>query len=92
MDAAVHYRVRHDRVDKQGRVTIRYLSRLRHIGLGRANAGVPVRLLVANKHVRVIREDGSLLRELVLDPGRDYQPQEPAQIGHYHLRQTGTMT
>ncbi len=92
VDAAVHYRVRHDRVDKQGRVTIRYLSRLRHIGLGRANAGVPVRLLVANKHVRVIREDGSLLRELVLDPGRDYQPQEPAQIGHYHLRQTGTMT
>jgi len=91
-DPAVHYRVRHDRVDKQGRVTIRYLSRLRHIGLGRAHAGVPVRLLVANKHVRVIREDGSLLRELVLDPGRDYQPQESAQIGHYHLRQTGTMT
>jgi len=92
LDAAVHYRVRHDRVDQQGRVTLRYLSRLRHIGLGRAHAGVPVRLLVANKHVRVIREDGSLLRELDLDPGRDYQPQKPAQIGHYHLRQTGTMT
>ncbi|HVD03849.1 MAG TPA: IS481 family transposase, partial [Candidatus Dormibacteraeota bacterium] len=82
LDAAVHYRVRHDRVDQQGRVTLRYLSRLRHIGLGRAHAGVPVRLLVANKHVRVIREDGSLLRELDLDPGRDYQPQKPAQIGH----------
>ena len=91
-DPAGHYRVRHDRVDKGGRVTIRYLSRLRHIGLGRAYAGVPVRLLVANKHVRVIREDGSLLRELVLDPGRDYQPQQPAQIGHYDVRQTGTMT
>ncbi len=72
-DAPVHYRVRHDRVDNQGRVTLRYLSRLRHICLGRAYAGVPVRLLVANKHVRVIREDGSLLRELVLDPDRDYQ-------------------
>src|SRR5438132_1586201 len=29
-----HYRVRHDRVDKHGRVTLRYLSRLHHIGPG----------------------------------------------------------
>ena len=69
-----HFRVRHDRVDKAGRVTLRYLSRLHHIGLGRAHIGEPVRLLVANKHVRVIREDGSLIRELTLDPSRDYQP------------------
>lgn len=58
------------KVDKAGRVTLRYLSRLHHIGVGRAHFGEPVRLLVANKHVRVIREDGSLLRELTLD----YQP------------------
>lgn len=36
--------------------------------------GLRVHLLVANKNVRVIREDGSLIRELVLDPTRDYQP------------------
>jgi hypothetical protein len=48
--------VRHDRVDKAGRVTLRYLSRLHHIGVGRAHIGEPIRLLVANKHVRVIRE------------------------------------
>jgi len=64
----------HDRVDNYGRVSLRYLSRLRHICLGQAHAGVPVRLLVANKHVRVIRDDGSLIRELILDPTRDYQP------------------
>jgi transposase InsO family protein len=96
LDAAVHYRVRHDRVDKQGRVTIRYLSRLRHIGLGRAHAGVPVRLLVANKHVRVIREDGSLIRELTLDPSRNYQPlgtpSGRPRIGHYDVRQVATIT
>ncbi|HEY6538547.1 MAG TPA: IS481 family transposase, partial [Candidatus Dormibacteraeota bacterium] len=74
LGAAVHHRVRHDRVDQQRRVSLRCLSRLRHICLGRAYAGVPVRLLVANKQVRVIREDGSLLRELVLDPAHDYQP------------------
>lgn len=52
--AAVHYRVRNDRVDQQGRVILRYLSRLRHICLGRAHARVSVRVLVANRHVRVI--------------------------------------
>jgi transposase InsO family protein len=69
-----HFRVRQDRVSKAGNVTVRYLSRLRHIGLGKAHAGEPVRLLIANDHVRVVGEDGSLLRELVLDAGRDYQP------------------
>ncbi len=69
-----HYRVRHDRVDKTGVVTLRYLSRLHHIGLGADYRGLRVHLLVANKNIRVIREDGSLIRELVLDPTRDYQP------------------
>jgi transposase InsO family protein len=69
-----HYRVRHDRVDKSGRITLRHLSRLHHIGLGVAYRGLPVHVLVANKNIRVIREDGSLLRELTLDPSRDYQP------------------
>ena len=50
------------------------MSRLHHIGLGADYRGLPVHLLVANKNVRVIREDGSLIRELVLDPTRDYQP------------------
>jgi hypothetical protein len=61
-------------VDKTGRVTLRYLSRLHHIGLGAAYRGQKVTLLIANKHIRILQEDGSLLRELTLDPSRDYQP------------------
>jgi hypothetical protein len=57
---------RQDRVNKAGNVTVRYLSRLRHIGLGKAHAGEPVNLLIANNHVRVVGQDGSLIRELVL--------------------------
>jgi transposase InsO family protein len=72
--APTWFRVRQDRVSKAGNVTVRYLSRLRHIGLGRAHAGKEVRLLIADAHVRVVGIDGSLLRELVLDPDRDYQP------------------
>jgi transposase InsO family protein len=69
-----HYRVRHDRVDKSGRVTLRYLSRLHHIGLGAAFKHQQVTLLIANKDVRVVTLDGELIRSLTLDPTRDYQP------------------
>jgi hypothetical protein len=66
--------VRHDRVDKTGRVTLRYLSRIHHIGLGAAYKHQRITLLVANKDVRVLADDGSLIRALTLDPSRDYQP------------------
>ena len=71
-----HYRVRQDRVDRGGTVTLRYNSRLHHIGLGRRYAGARVLVLVADLDVRIVtQDDGELLRELTLDPSRDYQPQ-----------------
>jgi hypothetical protein len=70
-----HWRVRTDTVDKSGTVTIRYHSRLHHIGLGRLNAGTKVTLLIADLDIRVInRDSGHLIRSLRLDPTRDYQP------------------
>ena len=73
-----HFRVREDKVDKSGTVTLRYDSRLHHIGLGRAHKGRTVRLLVADRDVRVIDSNGELIRELTLDPSRDYQPRTRA--------------
>jgi len=69
-----HFRVREDKVDKTGRVTLRYDSRLYHIGIGRAHKHQPVKLLVADRDIRVIDLHGQLIRELTLDPNRDYQP------------------
>jgi hypothetical protein len=70
-----HCRVRHDPVDQAGTVTLRYNSRLHHIGLGRSLAGNPVTLLVDDLRIRVIaRHTGELIRELTLDPTRDFQP------------------
>jgi transposase InsO family protein len=69
-----HYRVRQDRVDKDGRVTLRYRSKLLHIGIGRAHTGTRVLLLVADRDVRVITHDGELLQHLTIDPTKDYQP------------------
>jgi transposase InsO family protein len=67
------YRVRRDRVDKGGGVTLRYQGRLHHIGIGRAYKGWRVILLVAGRQVQVIGVDGSQLRRLTLDPSTDYQ-------------------
>ena len=73
--APVHYRVRKDRVDTAGKITLRYKSRLLHIGLGRRHARRRVLVLVADLHVRVLTEDGELLRDLMIDPTRSYQGQ-----------------
>jgi hypothetical protein len=51
------------------------LSQLHHIGLGRRHAGTNVLILVHNLHIRVLTSRGQLLRDLTLDPTRDYQPQ-----------------
>jgi transposase InsO family protein len=71
----VHYRVRRDKIDTSGVITIRYDSRLRHIGLGREHAGKHVLALIADLFIRIVdAETGELLRELTLNPRRDYQP------------------
>lgn len=70
------YRVRHDKVDNTGKVTLRYKSRLHHIGIGRAYKGQRIILLVAGRDIRILTEDGELLRQLKLDPNRSYQPLE----------------
>ena len=70
-----HYRVRNDTIDSGGTVTLRHNSRLHHIGLGAARRGTPVTLLIDDLHIRIIgRDTGQLIRELTLDPTRDYQP------------------
>jgi transposase InsO family protein len=73
---ADHYRVRHDTIDTNGTITIRYQSRLHHIGIGRRHAGHNVLVLVHELEIRVVTTDGELLRELTLNPARDYQPHQ----------------
>jgi hypothetical protein len=67
------YRVRRDKVDKGGGVTLRHQGRLHHIGVGRAYRGWRVILLVAGREVQVLGADGSPLRRLRMDPATDYQ-------------------
>jgi transposase InsO family protein len=70
-----HNRVRTDRIDDSGTVTLRVNGRLHHIGIGRTHARTHVILLVDDLHVRVVNATtGELLRELTINPDRDYQP------------------
>ncbi len=70
-----HDRIRHDIIDTAGSVTLRHNGRLHHIGVGRTHAGTCVILLAQDLQIRVINAaTGELLRELILDPNRDYQP------------------
>jgi transposase InsO family protein len=73
--ADTHDRVRHDKIDDTGAVTLRVNGKLHHIGVGRTHARTPVILLAQDLHVRVVAAaTGELLRELTIDPTRDYQP------------------
>jgi transposase InsO family protein len=70
-----HDRVRADRIDDTGTVTLRHAGRLYHIGVGRAHAGTHVIMLVQDLDIRIIdAATGELLRHLTLDPSRNYQP------------------
>ncbi len=72
-----HFRVRTDKVDYAGKVSLRHDSKMIHIGIGRPWKGTKVRLYIADLEVRVVTMDGELLRRLTIDPRRNYQPQNP---------------
>jgi transposase InsO family protein len=70
-----HYRVRHDKIDAGGVITLRHNSRLHHIGLSKHLPDTKVIVLIDDLDIRVVHRDtGQLIRKLILDPTRDYQP------------------
>jgi transposase InsO family protein len=68
-----HFRVRRDIV-RDGRVSLRHNSKMHHIGLGKAFTGQRVTMLIVDLQIRVITDQGELIRQLTLDPSKDYQP------------------
>lgn len=68
-----HLRIRHDIVDKFGKLTLRYGSRLHHLGIGITHAHTPVLILVTEHTVTVISKTGHhLLSSHTIDPDRNY--------------------
>ena len=70
-----HDRVRHNKIDKAGSVTLRVAGQLRHIGVSRTYARTDVILLVQDLHVTIVDATTSeVLRDLIIDPRKDHQP------------------
>ena len=74
--APPHCRIRQDKVS-DGKITLRYRSRLYHIAVGRRHERSRLLILVADRDIRILTPDGTLIRRLTLDPQRPYQPLTP---------------
>jgi transposase InsO family protein len=76
-----HYRLRYDRVDTDGHVSIRHAGRMHHLGIGRRHAGTRILALADTDTITVIHLDtGEILSTHTIDPTRNYwrnQQREP---------------
>ncbi len=76
-----HYRLRYDRLDPKGRMTLRRAGRLHHLGIGAAHARKRVLALADDHHITVIQLDtGEVLSTHLIEPDKSYwrnQNKEP---------------
>jgi hypothetical protein len=67
-------------VDQFGKLTLRHAGQLHHVGVGRAHARKHVLMLIHDADVTICdATTGEIIRELTIDPTRDYQPRESGQ-------------
>jgi transposase InsO family protein len=68
-----HYRVRYDRLDTKGRMTLRRAGRMHHLGIGAAHARKPV-LAIADQHQVTVTDlaTGQVLSTHDIDPTKSY--------------------
>jgi transposase InsO family protein len=79
--AQAHYRLRYDRLDSKGKMTLRRAGRMHHLGAGTANAGKRV-LALADDHQVLITDltTGEVLSVHLIEPEKSYwrnQNKEP---------------
>jgi transposase InsO family protein len=71
--APAHYRLRYDRLDTNGRMTLRRAAKMHHLGIGAAHARKRVLALADDHQVTVIDLDtGELLSAHHIDPDKNY--------------------
>lgn len=71
-------RIREDTVCRDGKVTLRYAGKLRHLGVGRPYKHQKVRILVIDDEAIVaLIETAEVIAEYDLDPAKDYHAKRP---------------
>jgi len=72
--AEPEWRTRVDKVDRNGKVSLRYAGQLRHLGIGRAHIGESVLMLIHDDAVTTSNAaTGEVIAEHIIDPTKDYQ-------------------
>ncbi|SDG89122.1 IS481 family transposase [Microbacterium pygmaeum] len=67
------YRLRYDRIDTDGHVSIRRAGRMHHLGIGRDHTGKRILAITDETTVTVVHLDtGEVLSEHTIDPARGY--------------------
>lgn len=68
-----HFRVRYDRIDNSGRITLRRAGRMHHLGIGSAHRGKRILAIVDETTVSVIHLDtGEIIATNEINPDRGY--------------------
>ena len=68
-----HYRLRYDRVDKDGKVSFRRAGRMHHLGIGKHNAKKRILAIADDTTITVIEfETGEVLSTHTIEPTRSY--------------------
>lgn len=79
-----HYRIRYDKVDKDGKISLRRAGKMHHVGIGRKHRSTRVFALIDEATVTIIRHStGELLAEADINPERNYRRNKLNPAGHW---------
>jgi len=84
-----HYRLRYDRLDTKGKMSLRRAGRMHHLGIGTAHARKRVLALADERQITVIELDtGEVLSTHQIDPSRTYWRNQNREPGRWPSSQT----
>jgi transposase InsO family protein len=79
-----HYRLRYDRLDTKGRMTLRRAGRMHHLGIGTAHARKRVLAFADEHHITVADlATGEVLSTHLIDPNKSYWRNQNKQPGRW---------
>jgi hypothetical protein len=79
-----HYRIRYDRIDKTGRITLRRAGKLHHLHIAAAHRGTRVLAIADDTTITTIALDtGEILATHTINPDRNYWPNTQKEPGRW---------
>ncbi len=79
-----HYRLRYDRLDTKGKMSIRRAGRMHHLGIGAAHARKRVLALADDHHITTIElQTGEVLSTHLIQPDKTYWRNQNKQPGRW---------